>query len=191
MTVAAAHRSKQRFTAQQLLALPRGSARYELIEGELIEMAPAGHTHGFIALDIGGELRNFVRAHKLGRTFAAETGFILKRNPDTVRAPDAAFVGHERLEGVTSGGYFPGAPDLAVEVLSPNDSASEVNAKVLEWLDAGTRMVIVIDPKKRIAQQWTAPSAVQLVRENESLDGGDVLPGWRCALLSVLGDEPT
>jgi len=185
---AIAHHSVPAFTAQQLLALPRGRARYELIEGELIEMAPAGPIRGHIAFDIAVELGAFLRGKNLGRGFAAETGFLLRRNPDTVRAPDAAFVSQQRLPESLAAGYFPGAPDLAIEVLSPSDSASEVNAKVLEWLDAGCRMVIVIDPKRRIAQQWSAPSAVRLVREHEALDGGDVLPGWRCDLASVLGD---
>jgi Uma2 family endonuclease len=100
--------------------------------------------------EVFAELRNHVKAGNLGRTYAAETGFVISRNPDTVLAPDAAFVNRERVEVVgQTGGYFPGAPDLAVEVLSPNDTHTEVTEKALAWLDAGSRLVLVADPQRR------------------------------------------
>ena len=99
-----------------------------------------------------GTLIQHVRANKLGRVYAAETGFRLALDPDTVRAPDVAFVRQERIEEVGKvEGYWPGAPDLAVEVISPGDLYTEVEEKVFTWLEGGTRLVIVVDPRRRTA----------------------------------------
>src|SRR5690242_11576333 len=112
----------QLMTADQLLRLPRGRQRYELVNGELRTMPPAGFEHGDLSMVAGGLLANFVRAHDLGRVVASETGFLLTSNPDTVRAPDVGFVSRERLVGVGRvRGYWTGAPDLVIEVISPND----------------------------------------------------------------------
>ena len=111
-------------------------------------MPPAGHVRGEIALSIGAELRQFVRENRLGKTYAAETGFKVAANPDHVLAADAAYIRQERANNVgESTGFWPGAPDLAVEVISPRDAYSDVAEKALDWLDAGTRMVLVIDPR--------------------------------------------
>ncbi|MGH7572932.1 MAG: Uma2 family endonuclease, partial [Gemmatimonadota bacterium] len=120
-----------------------------------------------------------VRANALGVAYAAETGFILESDPDTVRAPDAAFVRRERLkEAVDAAGFFPGAPDLAVEVVSPGDGNAEVEAKVAGWLEAGTRMVIVVNPVQRTVQVYRGLNEVVLLKETDELDGGSVVPGW-------------
>ena len=133
---------KTLLTAEELLRLPGTGYRYELVKGELIKMPPAGAEHGGVSIKIASRLNVYVEAHKLGAVFAAETGFWLRRDPDTVRAPDAAFLTQERLsEGRLPKGYFEGAPDLVVEVVSPNDTASEVQAKVEDWLRAGARLV--------------------------------------------------
>jgi len=112
------------FTADELLRLPDDGYRYELVRGELRKMSPAGSRHGVVAAAIIGSLAPFVREHSLGKVFTSETGFLIQRDPDTVRAPDCAFVQTERF--IDTPGYFPGAPDLAVEVISPGDSYSEV-----------------------------------------------------------------
>lgn len=170
-------------TADELLALPSGQARHELIRGELKTMAPAGGEHGYIASEIGAMLRNHVKKRGLGRTFAAETGFLLASDPDTVRAPDAAFVRKERVEEVGRvQGYWPDAPDLAVEVISPNDSYTEVEDKVMEWLEAGTRLVIVVNPRRRLVTTYRSRSDVAVLTDDETLDGGDVVPGWSVAV---------
>ena len=135
-------------TAEQLLKLPDNGMRRELVLGELREMAPAGDEHGEIAMTIGSHLAQHVKSESLGRTYAAETGFLITRDPDTVRAPDAAFVRQDVIDATGRlRGFRIGAPDLAVEVISPGDTYTEVHEKVMEWLDAGSRMVVVVDPQ--------------------------------------------
>lgn len=169
-------------TAADLLRIPDDGFRYELVKGELRRMVPAGEEHGYVALNAGMSLGAHVKANDLGRTYAAETGFRLSSDPDTVRAPDAAFVGRERLkEFGRLKGYVPGAPDLAVEVVSPNDRHSEVVDKVLEWLTAGCRMVLVADPERRIVTVYRSRSDVRVLTATagDVITGDDVVPGWR------------
>lgn len=170
-------------TADDLFALPGDGLRRELVRGEVIEMSPAGHPHGQVAMRVGWRLGEYVERNDLGATFAAETGFRLESDPDTVRAPDAAFVRKERLpEGEGTRAYWPGAPDLAIEVLSPEDRYSEVEEKALQWLDAGARMVIVLDPRKRSATVYRSRRQIVALTEADTLDGADVVPGWSVPL---------
>jgi Uma2 family endonuclease len=167
-------------TAKELLKLPRGRLRYELVEGELREMSPAGHGHGKIAARIGAELFRHVEEHDLGEVYAAETGFKLKSEPDTVRAPDAAFVRRDRVEQVGDAqGYFPGAPDLAVEVISPGDKVSEVEEKVEEWLNAGVSLLWIVSPKLRTVTVYRSHNDVTTLTEKDALNGEQVVPGFR------------
>ncbi len=167
-------------TADELLAMPDdGSRKYELVRGELLSMSPAGMRHGRISMRIAVSLLDHVNAQGLGAVFPADTGFILSRDPDTVRAPDAAFVRKARV--VDTEKYFPGAPDLAVEVISPTDVLRELEAKVREYLRAGTQMVIVIDPKKQTAWIETAAGRQRLTID-DTLTAPDVIPGWSLPL---------
>jgi Uma2 family endonuclease len=167
-------------TADELLRMPRGRVRRELVRGELREMTPAGYEHGRVAMRVGSLLDRFVRENDLGVALAAETGFRLESDPDTVRAPDVAFVRRDRAAQVAEGSsYFRGAPDLAVEVVSPGDSFAEVEEKVFGWLEAGCRMVIVVNPRKRTATVYRSRSDITVLTEADELDGGDVVPGWR------------
>jgi Uma2 family endonuclease len=151
-------------TADDLLRMPDDGFRYELIRGELRKMPPAGQRHGRIAINISTPLNQFVRAHAIGTVYAAETGFRLASDPDTVRAPDVAFVSRDRVEPVGDiAGYWPGAPDLAVEVVSPGESYMDVQDKVLEWLNAGTRMVVTVDPGRRITMVYRSPNEISLL----------------------------
>ncbi len=176
----------QRITAEDLLRMPDDGFRYELVKGELRKMAAAGHQHGRIAINVTMSLGQHVRAHDLGNVYAAETGFKLASDPDTVRAPDVAFIRRERVAEVgDAGGYWPGAPDLAVEVISPGDTYTEVEEKILEWLDAGTRMVIVVNPRRRVVTVYRSMADITILTENDMLDGGDVVPGWSMPVRDV------
>ena len=173
-------------TAEELLEMPDDGFRYELVRGELIKMAPAGHIPAFYELRIGARLLVFVEANGLGRAYSASGGFRLETNPDTVLAPDAAFVRKERVEVVGDGdGYFPGAPDLAVEVISPSDRYTEVDEKVAEWLAAGTSMVVVVNPRNRTVRVHRPTTDSVLLTEKDTLDGGDVVPGWKLLVADI------
>lgn len=172
-------------TAEELLAMPDDGFRYELIRGELVQMAPAGHMSSFYEMRMGIKLGAFVEDNELGRTYSASGGFTLEANPATVLAPDVAFVRQERVDAAGEGdGFFPGAPDLVVEVISPSDRLTEVGRKVEEWLAAGTRMVVVVNPRNHTVQAHT-PVGVTELTEADTLDGGDVVPGWRLPVAEI------
>jgi Uma2 family endonuclease len=169
----------QLVTAEELLRMPDDGFRYELVCGELRKMPPAGHVHGRLAATLTASLVRYVTANQLGAVYAAETGFILRRNPDTVRAPDVAFIRQQRVQEVGDvAGYWPGAPDLAIEVVSPSDSYAEVEEKVFEWLEAGTLMVLVVNPRRRSVTVYRSLADIIVLTQNDALDGGDVVPGW-------------
>ena len=176
----------QLMTADELLALPRDGFRSELVNGELKKMSPAGHNHGRLTMRLALPLGLYVQKRSLGEVYAAETGFRLSSNPDTVRAPDIAFVRQDRVNAVGTGkGYWPGAPDLAVEVLSPSDTVGEVEEKVSEWLTAGTIEVWVISPKLHTVTVYRSPHDVSVLTANDMLEGGDVLPGFQIEVKAI------
>lgn len=152
--------------------------RCELLRGELRMMSPGGWRHGRIAARVARFLDEFVESRHLGAVGSAETGFIIEREPDTVRAPDASFVRAGRLHLSEDAGYFPGPPDLAVEVISPGDSASEVLDKVQQWLSAGCESVWVADPDKRTIAVYRSDRPVRVWRDGESLIDEPLLPGF-------------
>lgn len=166
-------------TAEELLDYRNEPFQHELIRGRLFEMEPPGAEHGVVAMEIGSRLREHVRAHGLGLAFAGEIGFKLESDPDTVRAPDAGFIVQARVDetGIPRG-YWPGPPDLAIEVVSPNDRRTKVEAKALDWLAAGTRIVVVIDPPIRTATVYRSRDDVRIVTGSEPLDLDDVVSGF-------------
>jgi Uma2 family endonuclease len=172
-------------TAEELSELPDDGMRHELVEGTLQTMAPAGERHGWVALAIGAKVFDHVERAGLGRAYAAETGFVLGRSPDTLRAPDVAFVASGRLPSTPSTGFPELAPDLVVEVVSPSDRASDVAGKAAMWLDAGVRLVWVVDPQARLAAVHHPGGLVTVLRADGVLDGEDVLPGFRLPLSSL------
>lgn len=150
-------------TADELLAMPDDGKRYELVQGELRMMSPAGARHGRIAQKLLRRLGNQVEQNDLGETFAAETGFLLKQNPDTVRAPDVAFVSHARLGKLADHpGYLPVTPNLVAEVVPPNESSSEVEQKAFDWLAAGVTVVLVVDPQTKTIRDYRSMQEVRV-----------------------------
>jgi Uma2 family endonuclease len=177
---------RQQVTAEELARIPDDGFRYELVRGELRRMTPAGNVHGRIAMNVAAPLFQHVRAHNLGSVYAAETGFRLTSDPDTVRAPDVAFVRRARVEAVGEvEGYWPGAPDLAVEVVSPGDSYAEVEEKVFDWLEAGTKMVLTVNPRKRSVTVYQSLVDITVLIKTDVLNGGEVVPGFRLAVRDV------
>lgn len=152
-------------------------------------MAPAGFEHGSIVVNITLPLAGFVKEHRLGRVTGAETGFQLSRDPDTVRAPDVGFVRAERVPSTPTRGFFQGPPDLAVEVLSPDDRASEVLAKVNDWLAAGCLAVWVVDPAKRAVSVYRKEGQAVTWGTADELSAGDLLPGFRLPIAEVFAES--
>jgi Uma2 family endonuclease len=172
-------------TAEELPTRSPAGKCTELIRGRLVVREPPGGRHGLVAAELAYRINAHVKAHDLGRVFAAETGFKLRSNPDTVRAPDLAFISKERVPEPIPIGYPALAPDLVVEVLSPDDRPGEVLSKVGEWLEGGCRLVWVVDPRRVIARVYRADGTESLVMADKALDGEDVLPGFSCDLGSV------
>jgi Uma2 family endonuclease len=177
-------------TADQLLQMPNDGMRRELVVGELREMTPAGGEHGYITVELTLAIGFHVKKNGLGNLFAAETGFILRRDPDTVRAPDVAFMSKERASlAVRERGFVSGAPDLAVEVISPSDTNKEIEAEAEDWLRAGCRMVMLVNPRSRSLKIYRSPSDVSVLGPNDAFDGADVLPGFQLPVNSIFGEE--
>jgi len=167
-------------TADELLRLQRGEMRYELVEGELRKMSPSGARHGRVAAEIAGSLVAYTKSHRTGVVYSSETGFRISRQPDTVRAPDAAFVRSERVTDTI--GFFDGPPDAAFEVVSPGDTYTEVEEKTLAWLRAGTKVVVIVDPRTKMARVHRAGSTSNV---EDVIEIDDVIPGWRLSLAEL------
>ena len=176
----------QWMTAEELLRLPRGRFRYELVKGELITMSPAGSEHGAIVVNLTLLLGQHVKANKLGIVFGAETGFKIAENPDTVLAPDVAFISRERIpvSGIPKE-YWRGAPDLAVEVLSPGDATRKVDEKVRQWLSAGAKLVWTVNPKQKTVTVHSAIRDALTLSENDELSEETVVPGFHCRVSEI------
>jgi Uma2 family endonuclease len=170
----------------EIAALPSDQFRYDLIQGELYRMSPASARHGEIAMEIAWHIKTFVTEHQLGTVYAAETGFLLGRDPDTLLAPDVAFVRGDRLpEPARQQGFLALAPDLVVEVVSPSDTSRYVSDKVLTYLDAGCQLVWVVEPERRTVTVWTPDRAARVIMAQERLEGGNVLPGFGLNLADI------
>jgi len=175
-------------TAADLLKMPDDGFRYELIRGELRKMSPAGSEHGRVAVRFAWRLAQHVEANKLGSVYAAETGFLIASNPDTVRAPDVAFVSSKRIEETGNVvGFWPGAPDLAVEVISPSDAYTDVEEQAIEWLAAGAMMVLVLNPRKLTVTIYRSLKEILILDEHAVLDIGDVVPAFKVAVKDIFG----
>ena len=169
-------------SAEELLYLSLPDRQAELVRGRLIVREPPGYQHGLVAFAIAARIGEFVRANNLGVVVAAETGFKLFSNPDTVRAADAAYLSRQRAPDRPPSGYLALAPDLAVEVTSPSDRGGEIQAKVSDWLNAGSRLVWVIDPARKRALVYREDGSVDMLANRDALSGENVLPGFSCLL---------
>lgn len=166
-------------TADELFDVRDDGMRRELVDGVVRVMEPAGIRHGMVEATIAFLLAAHVREHRLGVTLTGDPGFILAEDPDTVRAPDVAFIRQERYDAIDDPSRFwAGTPDLAVEVVSPGDSYSEVQQKAFQWLDAGTLLVLVADPRHRTITAYRGRDDVRFHVEGKSVDAGDAVPGW-------------
>lgn len=175
-------------TADELLARSEQIGPCELVKGELVMMAPAGGDHGLIGMRLVRHLDRFIETHKLGELTLAETGFLLERSPDTVRAPDIAFIRRDRLDEARTEKFIPIAPDLVVEVNSPGDTVSAVAEKVQWWLRCGVRLVWVVDPKSKTVTAYHPDGSARVLQQEQTLDGGDVLPGFTLTLTAIFSD---
>ncbi|HUK22228.1 MAG TPA: Uma2 family endonuclease [Gemmatimonadales bacterium] len=173
-------------TVEDLLHTSIPDKRTDLVRGRLVVREPAGWRHGLVAMQLAGRLFQYLDRTGAGSLLAAETGFTLARKPDTVRAPDIAFVRRERLPDPATAGFPEFAPDLVVEVLSPDDRPGETLAKVGDWLEAGAQLVWVIDPERRLARVYRADGSQSIITESQQLNGEAVLPEFDCPLASIL-----
>jgi len=172
-------------TAQDLLK-PGVPERADLVRGVLLVHEPPGFRHGEITVQLTIALGTYVGTRHLGRVVAGDAGFKLQSDPDTVRGADIAFVSWERMPEKSPVGFPPLGPDLVVDVLSPGDRPGETLAKIGDWLSAGTRLVWVIDPERRLARIYRQDGSESLLGEADALDGEDILPGFTCTLGAVL-----
>lgn len=166
--------TKPLMTAEEFIRLPDAEGKQELVGGRVVEMVPVGDSHGIVQLDLGALMRQANRRGGRGRVMV-ETGFRLARNPDTVRAPDIAYISRERHPTVT-GSFVDAAPDIAVEVMSPDDRPSDINRKVREYLVAGVNLVWVVNQKRQVVTVYAPGVPARTLRGTDVLSGEDVLP---------------
>jgi Uma2 family endonuclease len=172
-------------TAEQLLAVASSLGRCELIRGELRMMSPAGGDHGQTTGRLHVLIGHYVLTNRLGEVFAAETGFVLERNPDTVRAPDIAFIARDRVPDARVKGFLAIAPDLLVETLSPDDRASEVSAKIQWWLGHGVREAWVVDADNRSVTVHQRDGTIRRYGPRDTIESPDLLPGFTLSLREI------
>ena len=173
-------------TAEELLEMPDDGNLYELVAGRLIRMSPSAWLPAVVASNMNYEMVRHVRENQLGFCGTADGGMLLRRGPDTVRAPDVWFVRAERMPSEVKNEFFPGSPDLAVEVLSPSDRFSDVVQKARDYLAAGSLLVWVLDPQGRTSAVFYPDGSARLLGEDDALDGGDVLRGFSVTLRQLM-----
>ncbi len=184
------HTDTKRLTADDLLRLYSEGIRGELIRGKLCQTMPTGQEHGEIVVNLVVLLGMFIKPRKLGRLTASDAGVWLERDPDTVREPDIAYFSAEKMPlGTRVTGYAEVVPDLVVEVVSPNNSLREVNDKALMWLSYGARLVWVVNPDTRSVNVYLPGSVASTLKENDTLEGLDTLPGFTCTVRDVFDEQ--
>jgi Uma2 family endonuclease len=174
-----------RVSVEEFTRIPDDEHRYELVEGRVIRMSPPGSRHAVLTTRLAVLLFQHVEPRSLGAVMTSG-GFWLAADPDTVREPDVAFVRQERIPdaGVPQS-FWPGAPDLAVEIVSPGDRSAEINAKVRDYLAHGVRLVWIVDPGRKAVTAHRPGSRPVVFRADDVLDAGDVIPGFRCSVRQI------
>ena len=173
--------TEKTMTADDLLRLDSEGVRGELIQGALCETLPTGVRHGKVVVNLAILLGGFIKPRRLGWVLASDVGFLLERNPDTVREPDIAYISAHNLPlDAEVAGYYVGAPDLAVEVFSPNDSPREVFDKARMWISFGVPLVWTVDPEIRTIEVHRPNQPLLKLSDDDTIDGGPVLPGFSC-----------
>lgn len=172
-------------TAEELLNASTELGRCELVRGELIMMSPGKGRHAAVGMKIGRSLLNFVEANGLGEVFDSSAGYVVSRNPDTVREPDVSFLGTERLKQQDLDAFLEGAPDLAIEVLSPGNTVADMRAKMADYFDGGCRVVWIVDPVRRSVTVYRPDGNPVLLTENDTLTEPEILPGFSLAIRDI------
>jgi Uma2 family endonuclease len=172
-------------TASDFVSIPDDGYKHELEAGLLVAEPFPAPRHDRVRSRLEGALRRYVAEHELGEVFG-ETGYVLARDPDTVRGPDLSFIARERLVGFDDTKFFEGAPDLAVEILSPSNRPGEIRAKVAEYLTAGARLVWLVDPEHGVVTIYREFLRPRAVGAGDVLDGEDVVPGFAIAVGQLL-----
>ncbi len=182
MTIAT---EKTIWTDEAFMALPDDGDRYEVVNGELIKMGNSGMEHGNLGTFLGGALEFYVRPRKLGATFDSSTAFKMKSG--NKRSPDISFAAKERLKGLKKlpKGFFDGAPDLAIEVLSPSNTFEEIHGKLVEYFESGCRLAWVINPDEESVLVYRKPQPEKLLKITDSLDGEEIVPGFSLAIAEL------
>lgn len=177
--------SSRQYTVEEFVYERPADERSELVGGYVVMEPPPGPVHGSLAVTLAFYLRDYAQRHRLGRVLG-EAGYILERGPDTVRGPDVSFVTLDRWrEALDKTGYLEGAPDLAIEISSPSDTRRKLTAKARSYLRAGGRMVWVVWPKRKCIEVFRRGSPPELLSLADTLDGGELLPGFRLAVARV------
>ena len=179
----------QQADLDKLLDKARKYERFEIIEGKVIPLAPTKPIHGLVAGKVFLMLALYAQQHKLGRVFAAETGFFTRGDKKTVRAPDVAFVSYQKIPaGELPGDFLSVAPELAVEVVSPGDRAGEIETKTREWLDFGAALVWIVYPEAKRVHVCTIGNQIHVLSTTDKIDGGSILPGFEAAISAFFED---
>lgn len=180
--------SEKTWTDQEFMALPDDGNRYEIVNGELVIMANSGMEHGNIGAFLGGAIELHVRSHKLGVTCDSSTAFKMKSG--NKRSPDISFVAKERLQGRKRlpKGFFEGAPDLAVEIISPSNTFEEIHNKLVEYFDSGCRLAWVIHPDEQSALIYRQPQPDRLLKISDNLEGEEIIPGFTMPMVDLFAE---
>lgn len=182
MTISA---EKKTWTDEEFMALSQDGHRYELVDGEVLDVGNSGMEHGEIGSLLGGLLAVYVRQQKLGTVCDSSTGFTLKNG--NKRSPDVSYVSRERLVGLKRPprGFFQGSPDLAVEILSPSNTIEEIHSKIVEYFENNTRLAWVIHPDEKYVLVYHSPEPNGFLRSADRLEGETVVPGFSMAVAEL------